>query len=288
VIPPISEEAFLAEVRRVVSQTRDDFDPNDPVPERSLLNALMRASSEAEQRAGDSGKAASMIANWLIASTPESPGVGSLDLALLRLDAPSALDRVGKTAHVLIQEYAAGEMDPDRFMRIINKPLRRRLEQRVPVGDRINGLPIEEAESRLRSSLNETGVDAAREPRRAWDAFQRFAKTVVEAMPPQTIQHDTCLFQWGIHALGIQDLFQWDLVRQWSIGNEHGDYDHMQQLHLTISFDPREELAALGHGELWAAADVEEWLRDVEALPAFQLPLEIGEPVEWSVFQEEV
>ena len=57
---------------------------------------------------------------------------------------------------------------------------------------------------------------------------------------------------------------------------------------LTISFDPREELAALGQGELWASADVEEWLRDVEALPAFQLPLEIGEPVEWSVFQEEV
>jgi hypothetical protein len=61
-------------------------------------------------------------------------------------------------------------------------------------------------------------------------------------------------------------------MRQFVLYDLDGDYDHMEQLHLTLSIDGADpELAALGSATVWSGPgpEVEDWVQEVESLDAF-------------------
>ena len=73
-----------------------------------------------------------------------------------------------------------------------------------------------------------------------------------------------CLFQWGSYDWGDGKNLECDFTRQFVLYDVDGDYDHMEQLSLTLLFDPDDsELAGLGSGELWSGDDFHAWAQDV-------------------------
>lgn len=107
----------------------------------------------------------------------------------------------------------------------------------------------------------------------AWSAFKAFAARPVAAAAPFVLDHDMCFFQAGVHDWGGGRNFEWGFTRQFSIDNEHGVYDHMEQLELTLLYDPEDPvLKGLSEDGVHSGPDLAEWAREVEALAAFAVP----------------
>lgn len=139
-----------------------------------------------------------------------------------------------------------------------------------------------EAEPRLRAVLAAAGFDQARpDPRVAWRAFREFAAVPVAAAA------DDLLFQCGTHDFAGPRRFHWNLTRQFT-HEEDGGYAGMEQLQLTILYEPTPDLAAV-ETNLWSldCASVDEWFARVEALPEFHAAMS-GQPVACEIFQDDV
>src|SRR6202022_1619795 len=94
--------------------------------------------------------------------------------------------------------------------------------------------------------LADAHFDAARpEARLAWRVFKAFAATPVECAD------DALLFQCGTYSFTGEPLFQVDFTRQFIHENDC-EYDHMEQLHCTLCYAPREELRGM-KANLWSS-----------------------------------
>jgi len=99
-----------------------------------------------------------------------------------------------------------------------------------------------------------------------WTPFLAFAQQPFAAGKGLYVDNDMCLAEWGEGGL----IF--DLVRQWSLNDaDDGSYDHMEQLHLTLQYDPDPELAQIGAAALWSGDDVNGWAAEVAAAEPFGL-----------------
>jgi hypothetical protein len=123
---------------------------------------------------------------------------------------------------------------------------------------------------------------AAPDPRQVWDVFKQFIRIPVEGV------EDGVLYQTGIYGFGKPPTFQIGLVRQFSFF-EAGEYDHMEQLHCNLHFQPDAELRALGAFNTWADyySSLDDFCQFVGARPEWALVDTRGAmPLE--LFQEEV
>ncbi|HEU4566040.1 MAG TPA: hypothetical protein VFS05_15375 [Gemmatimonadaceae bacterium] len=139
-----------------------------------------------------------------------------------------------------------------------------------------------EAEPHLEAALSEAGFrHAAPDPRLAWRAFREFTAV------PVAVADDAFVFQCGVYDFSGRELWHWNLTRQFT-HEEDGEHAGMEQLQLTIFFEPDAELRTMAMS-LWSAncGSVEEWFARVEALPAFAAAFGRA-PVGCEVMQETV
>ncbi|HEX8211939.1 MAG TPA: hypothetical protein VF584_17315 [Longimicrobium sp.] len=115
--------------------------------------------------------------------------------------------------------------------------------------------------------LDAAGFDRNRpDPSIAWRVFREFAAVPVSAAD------DTLLFQCGTYDFTGREQFHWNLTRQFSI-EEDGEHAGMEQLQLTVLYEPASELRPL-EVSLWSSdcGSLEEFFAEVEALPGFSAP----------------
>jgi hypothetical protein len=170
----------------------------------------------------------------------------------------------------LTHRIATGTITWTELARVEKKGLIRREVPKLPPPP-ADAIPLGEALTTLTTMLGDAGVDDERpDPRGVWNCFAAFAGRPV-AGTPLIVENDMCLFEWGIHDFGEGRSFEWDLTRQFVLNDGDGDYDHMEQLSVTLSFDPEDaDLVSVGAGNLWSGNDLDEWRSDVERLDAFR------------------
>ena len=110
--------------------------------------------------------------------------------------------------------------------------------------------------------------------------FKEFSKIEVDC------SHDNFLFQCGVFNFTGEDLFYWDIVRQFMIDKDH-DYDHIEQLHFEIKFEPYKELEDFMIIE-WSSDDKDKYFDKIGNLTEFRLPLEKYKPKSVNIYQEQV
>lgn len=105
------------------------------------------------------------------------------------------------------------------------------------------------------------------DPNLAWRVFREFAAVPVIAAD------DALLFQCGTYDFTGREQFHWNLTRQFSL-EEEGEYAGMEQLQLTVLYEPAAELRPL-EASVWSSdfESLEEFFAEVEALPEFSASL---------------
>ena len=84
---------------------------------------------------------------------------------------------------------------------------------------------------------------------------------------------DGLLVQTGVYDWhdGSGPRFNFSFVRQYIFEDEDGEYDHMEQLELLLTFEPTAELASLPREELWSfEKSLDQFFAEVEALPSYR------------------
>jgi hypothetical protein len=131
-------------------------------------------------------------------------------------------------------------------------------------------IPVDAAADALRGLVvtPDEGSPPSRE--NVWRAFNAFAEVRVQAVDGDVVTDDALLFRWG--PLG-RDQFEWDPVRQFTVDEPNGAYKQMLQLHGGVVF-PRSGLRELRGGDVGGdPGTVGDWVKRVECLEAFQLPV---------------
>jgi hypothetical protein len=134
-----------------------------------------------------------------------------------------------------------------------------------------NALPLAVAKQTLEQTLRKAGVSvrgASLED--VWHQFVLFAQQPFAAPSPLHVDGDIFLFEWSAPDSTHESELALNLVRQFSLYEDDGGYDHMEQLILTLRFDPSEVNVSDPHFEtLWSGEDLSEWIAEVEAFESF-------------------
>jgi hypothetical protein len=120
-------------------------------------------------------------------------------------------------------------------------------------------------------------------PQLVWPVFQRFAAR------PSDCASEGFLFECGVYSFTGKPMFQFSFVRQFTI-EKHGDYDHMQQLHVIFYFTPTWELEQLRY-EKWSFdfQTLDEFFRFVEGRTEFRAIVDSAvHPAEVEIYQERI
>lgn len=140
-----------------------------------------------------------------------------------------------------------------------------------------------EAEEVLNKMLSESDFDINNpNPKLAWEVFKKFSNIKVDCAD------DALLFQCGVYGFTGEDLFYFEFVRQFSF-NIDEEYDHMEQLQLSLYFKPNEQLREL-ETSLWTYDfdSIDEFFNEVEKMHYFKIPIEKYVPFQAEVQQEKV
>ncbi|RDI41083.1 hypothetical protein [Falsibacillus pallidus] len=139
-------------------------------------------------------------------------------------------------------------------------------------------ITVKNAESYLKGSIGEDTDDI----KKVWEKFKDFSMETVEGEEDKEI-----LFQCGVYDFTGEELFHFDLVRQFTV-YEEDDYSHMEQLHCEFLFKPTSELKKLNVDE-WSMDydDIENFFNHIESTNEFKIPLSL-KPIKLEIYQEEI
>jgi hypothetical protein len=116
----------------------------------------------------------------------------------------------------------------------------------------------------------------------AWNTLKEFSKVKVDCTD------DALLFECGVYNFTGHDLFHFSLVRQFSF-EDNDEYDHMEQLQLTVYFEPNDVLQEF-KTNLWTS-DCDSWddfFNKVEQMKEFKTTLHDFSPLRAEVYQEQI
>jgi hypothetical protein len=133
----------------------------------------------------------------------------------------------------------------------------------------------DDAEARLRELLADAGIDpeapTASDVETVWDVIRHFAQEPAEDAAPREEHGDGILAQYGVYAWDSAPHFELDMTRQFTLLDEHGEYDHMTQLQCTFQFEVTDDLRAIGEENLWSFdLDRNEFFARARDLPGFR------------------
>jgi hypothetical protein len=95
-------------------------------------------------------------------------------------------------------------------------------------------------------------------------AFTAFARLPVAPSARLYIDNDMCLLECGRAAASVA----LHLTRQFSLNDLDGNYEHMEQLTLSLVFDtPAGDLAGGGAAEIWSGDDLNRWAEALRTHP---------------------
>jgi hypothetical protein len=241
------------------------------------MAASLRDLHRPAAKGGTLGDAGSLIAVWLIERADREDRAASIEAAYLAAIGAGQEEGLGRDLRTLVQGNVDGTIDDAEFVRRLKKP-HAGLRRRVPSPPRLHepgAIALGSAESKLTTMLAGAGANS---PRAVWEVFKQFAALPVTAEEPERldqIEGDMLLFEWGIFESiapeGPPELFMVDLIRQFSVLDADGDYDRIEQLRCSISFEQTPELLELGSNALWSNSDRDRWFTDVEHSDGFQV-----------------
>jgi len=125
-----------------------------------------------------------------------------------------------------------------------------------------------EAKLDLERRLRTAGFDHAHPDLRiAWSCFREHLHQPVSGVG------DSVMAEAGVYSFGFQPFkpaFVLDLCRQFEHRDESGEFDHYEQLHLMLYYDPTSDLSALRMSEFWEEGTSQDaFITAVERQPAF-------------------
>lgn len=217
---------------------------------------------------------ASLLLHWLTGGRNDTAG---LSQARALLDSP---DDPRRTTFVdVVHRLCAGDMSGSEFAKATKKGLIRREDWAPPPDPGPDAVPLRRTKLLLRSMLDDAGVIAAppARPRDVWKVFLQVARLPVRAPRGYHITDDRCLSEWFPNDKPSGRWVTWSLVRQFSLSDREGDYDHMEQLQLSLAFEvdatqPTVETA--DPSGLWSESDIDQWAGEVEKLHFFRFYIE--------------
>ena len=130
-------------------------------------------------------------------------------------------------------------------------------------------MEVNQAEDRLRQLLAESGFDFNNpNPMLGWQVFKQFVQE------PVAVADDGVLFQLGVYEFTGSEQCHFDFTRQFSVDDEKGEYDHMEQLSFLFLCDPTEKLRQIETNR-WAYdfPALEAFFAEVEGMEAFQMAM---------------
>jgi hypothetical protein len=265
-------------VREIATEMAADADEN-------RARAYVRANHSGKVRRIDTpgtsrevDHLADLFVHWLVERADGDTPDESISLALSATE-----DREGSPlARDLIEyvtAYCDGSMSEDDWYRRLKKPRgsgrpRRRAQ---PPAEPANAIPVSAAAGTLQAMVDKASppLDA----RSAWEAFKAFAARPIVADGGERLQSDDLLFQ--------SDRGSVDIVRQFTIQDSDGDYDRLEQLHLTLSFPNPNSSVDADH--LWSTTGSHaDWFAEVEGTPGFHDLMGAQPPIDAQVWQERV
>jgi hypothetical protein len=256
------ETAAIELARRIVDAVRADRPAGDMYGQLETLEIVSRV-AEAERAEGAGARGLALF----IGLTGGRWDIQKLDQVRARLSAdppdPEVLEQLRPEPIVLSSERSSPP-----------PPLPH------------DAISIDDAAGTLETMLGET-----RDPEGAFRTFVKFAKKPVAATAPLRIDNDMCLFEGTTRRRGNRLEVEWDAVRQFSLGGEGGEYSHMEQLHLTITYTAPEShsrAAATPMGGIWSGEDIDAWAAEIEKEPVVAIPGDPSAPARVDVYQERI
>ena len=139
-------------------------------------------------------------------------------------------------------------------------------------------ITVKYAESYLKNKIGEDVDDI----KKGWETFKEFCKEPVEGEEDKEI-----LFECGVFDFTGEELFHFDLVRQFTV-YEEDEYSHMEQLHCEFLFKQTDELRKLEISE-WSMDydDIDDFFNHIENLQEFKILLNFN-PIKLEIYKEEV
>jgi hypothetical protein len=213
---------------------------------------------------------ASLLLHWLTGGQNDAT---ALSRARTLLDSPDDPRRT--TFLSVVHRVCAGEMSGPEFSKATKKGLIRREHWTPPPDPGAAAIPLRRTKEVLRSMLDDAGVTAARPaPHDGWNVFLQFARMPVRAPRGYHITDDRCLSEWFPDETPLGSSVTWSLVRQFSLSDREGDYDHMEQLQLSFTYAVDVAQATVETEDppgLWSESDIDEWAQEVENLNFFRV-----------------
>lgn len=144
-------------------------------------------------------------------------------------------------------------------------------------------LKVDNTQMKLENLLNEAYFDFDK-PNcyLAWEVFKKYASIIVDCAD------DAFLFQCGTYTFTGEEMFEFEFVRQFTI-EEDEEYEHMEQLSLTLYYIPDEELKGI-ETNLWSYDfdTIDVFFEAVESMNEFNEIIKNYTPKYCTVAQEEV
>lgn len=270
---PYTRDEVLEEMQVILSDAQRHLGEEPEADDRAVREARWDATVRDRERTVHRrflglGEFASTFVFWLVERADRGNVGADLAAAKRAVHGDPREQQLADDLRQFIRQELAGTISDEEVTRRQKKP-RAPLEEpprraRAPrCHEPRDWLTPAEAEARLREM-----VPGPHDPAGVWEAFKRFAVLPVAAESPERLddhEGDMLLFEWGL----FDSTFVLDLVRQFAILDEDGDYDRLEQLHCTLSFDPLDELAALGSDTIWSDGDRDAWPAEVERSAGF-------------------
>lgn len=140
------------------------------------------------------------------------------------------------------------------------------------------------AEALLRKMLKENGFQPkSPDVKIAWETFKAMCDVKFEC------EEDELLFETGVYDFSGKDMFFLSVVRQFTIIEEDGEYDYVEQLHMDFAYEPEKELKELVK-TIWTYeydGDFGRFFEEVEKCQAFCVPRDGYLPVEFELYFDE-
>jgi hypothetical protein len=258
--------------------------PSDEAPGTAYTRAYYSGRRKAETNTDDRSLAhmADLFVHWLTERVriDDEPLQATFSIALAAAEDPEGDSQLARDLLEYVTGYCDGSISDDESYRRLKKPrsgMRRRKPRPQPIPE--GAITAGAAERTLREMLGLTEASQTTlDPRTSWDVFKEFAGLPAVAEPPNRLQSDDLLFQWDNASV--------DFTRQFSIEDSDGDYDRMEQLHVTFWFEGSDGPEP---GNLWSAVgSLEVWTTQVEQTPGFAFLVSGLRPARVTVEQERV
>jgi hypothetical protein len=216
------------------------------------------------------------FARWLIYRADHGDLVAAVDAAWLAATGSPQQRVLGEELRDFVSGYLNGSVSPEEALRRQKHP--RATLAKLADMPKVTGDPVASAAATALSSILAETCEQETSSRalEAWQAFKHFAALPFAPEAPESLDAedgDLLLFEWGLDddpdSEDSPRAFFVHLVRQFSVLAEDGEYERMEQVYCSMSFDPLPQVRRLESGTIWSDGDHQRWIAEVERTDCF-------------------